>query len=435
MTAFASESEHRDWLKSQSALPRGFRVGTCSFKFDSVELKKPAAMTLTLIELDQPSDIFSCLFTSNAFPGAPITVGREVSAAGKIRAILVNNKISNVCAPGGVEDCRAIVTALASELGCEPSEVLPSSTGVIGWKLPVATMIDHLPEVREALQAETIFPAAEGIVTTDLYPKVRSRNVGAARIVGIAKGAGMIEPNLATMLVYILTDAAIEKAELDALFREAVSSSFNRITVDSDQSTSDTAVCLSSGAAGPVDHAVFRESLIELCEELARDLVRNGEGVKHVVQVAVHQAPTEEAAHQLAKNVANSPLVQTAICGNDPNVGRLLMALGKNLDSICPGYDHRQCEIRLGGKTVLENGVCVVNQNLENALVAYLKETQLYETQPPDEHGKFHPPVSWPRHEKQVEIDVFLHHGASSAVVWGSDRTHEYITENADYRS
>ncbi len=435
MNAFDSEAEHRAWLRSQGTLPRGFQVGAKRFEFQSVELQKPAAMTLTVICLDEPTDAFSCLFTCNAFPGAPIIVGREVAKNGTIRAILTNNKISNVCAPGGEDDCRAICQNLAKMLGCEALEILPASTGVIGWKLPVDAMLGHLPGAVGDLQPKTAYPAAEGIMTTDLYPKIRAQTVGNARIVGIAKGAGMIEPNLATMLVYILTDAKISRARLDEIFRQAVASSFNRITIDSDQSTSDLAACVASGKAGPVDEGAFSAALDVVCRDLALDVVRNGEGVRHVVQVTVNGAPTRDAAHVLAKNVANSPLVQTAICGNDPNIGRVLMALGKDLDSVCPGYDFRRCEICIGGKTVLTGGACIVNQALEDELTGYLEAAQLYATQPPDEHGIFHPPVTWPPHERLVEIDVGLGFGAEAAAVWGSDRTHEYITENADYRS
>ncbi len=435
MNEFSSEAEHRAWLHAQSQLPQGFRVGTRKFEFKSVELRKPASMTLTVIALDEATDTFSCLFTSNAFPGAPITVGREVAASGKIGAILVNNKISNVCAPQGVEDCRATCEKLAELLNQDATEILPGSTGVIGWKLPVPAMIEQLPAAVANLQADSIYPAAEGIVTTDLYPKVRSQQVGDARIVGIAKGAGMIEPNLATMLVYIFTDAKIEKDELDAMFRTAVQSSFNRITIDSDQSTSDIAAVLSSKKVAVPDANAFQTALTQVCHDLALDLVRNGEGVKHVVQVSVAGAPSREAAHRLGKDVANSPLVQTAICGNDPNIGRLLMALGKNMATACPGYDVTQCHLQIGGRTVFENGACVVNDALETELSDYLKNAQLYETQAPDADGKFHPPVTWPTHERLVEIDVRLGVGEGSATVWGSDRTHEYITENADYRS
>ncbi|MEM1294530.1 MAG: bifunctional glutamate N-acetyltransferase/amino-acid acetyltransferase ArgJ [Verrucomicrobiota bacterium] len=435
MNEFSSQAGHRAWLVSQSQLPQGFRVGTRKFAFDSVELKKASSMTLTVIALNEPTEAFSCLFTTNSFPGAPILVGREVAASGKIGAILVNNKISNVCAPDGVEDCRATCDSLAELLEFQSTEILPGSTGVIGWKLPVPEILEQLPAAVADLQATSILPAAEGIMTTDLYPKVRSQNVGDARVVGIAKGAGMIEPNLATMLVYLLTDAIIAKDELDAMFRTAVRSSFNRITIDSDQSTSDIAAVLSSGTVAVPDMDRFQSALNQVCQDLALDLVRNGEGVKHVVQIAVREAPDSEAAHRLAKDVANSPLVQTAICGNDPNIGRLLMALGKNMESVCPEYDVSNCQVRIGGRIVFENGACIVNGEVESQLSEYLKSAALYETQAPDAEGKFHPPVNWPTHERLVEIEIILGVGDGSAIVWGSDRTHEYITENADYRS
>ncbi|HMA95333.1 MAG TPA: bifunctional ornithine acetyltransferase/N-acetylglutamate synthase, partial [Polyangiaceae bacterium] len=211
---FDSSVAHREWLKSQAALPRGFRVGTSRFEFEPFEVKKRATMTLTLIALDRPTPDFAALFTKNAFPGAPVILGRRCLGAPALGAILVNNKISNVCAPGGVETSERLCKELAPLLGISSTAVLPSSTGVIGWRLPVELMIGAFPQLVSNLSDHSIFPAAEGIVTTDLYPKVRRVDLDGGCIVGIAKGAGMIEPNLATMLVYILTDLAVPRATL-----------------------------------------------------------------------------------------------------------------------------------------------------------------------------------------------------------------------------
>jgi glutamate N-acetyltransferase/amino-acid N-acetyltransferase len=237
------------------------------------EAPKPAKMTLTLIALDQPTPDFAAMFTKNALPGAPIIVGRKRLNEATLGAIIVNNKVSNVCAPGGVEASEKICAELAKLLNLSPSQVLPSSTGVIGWGLPVEAIIGALPQTTIALTGESIMPAAEGIVTTDLYPKVRRADVGAGSIVGIAKGAGMIEPNMATMLVYLLTDLAVPRAGLRAALTRAVNTSFNTISVDSDTSTSDTVALVSSSRVPCPDLAAFEAALTQVCRDLAEDEV------------------------------------------------------------------------------------------------------------------------------------------------------------------
>jgi glutamate N-acetyltransferase/amino-acid N-acetyltransferase len=244
---FNDRASHRAWLAGQAQLPVGFRVGTARFEFMPREAPKPAKMTLTLIALDRPTPDFAALFTRNALPGAPIIIGRQRLEEASLGAVIVNNKVSNVCAPGGVAASEKICAELAKLLTLSPGQILPSSTGVIGWGLPVDAIVNALPQTTAALTADSILPAAEGIVTTDLYPKIRRAEVGAGSIVGIAKGAGMIEPNLATMLVYILTDLAVPRAALRAVLERAVATSFNTISVDSDTSTSDTVALLSSG--------------------------------------------------------------------------------------------------------------------------------------------------------------------------------------------
>ena len=175
------------------------------------EAPKPAKMTLTLIALDQPTPDFAAMFTRNALPGAPIIVGRQRLHEPTLGAVIVNNKVSNVCAPGGVAASEKICARLANLLNLTPGQILPSSTGVIGWGLPVDAIMDALPQTSASLTSTSILSAAEGIVTTDLYPKIRRANVGSGSIVGIAKGAGMIEPNMATMLVYVLTDLKVAR--------------------------------------------------------------------------------------------------------------------------------------------------------------------------------------------------------------------------------
>src|SRR3954454_9208719 len=284
---FASREAHRSWLSGQAALPAGFRVGTTALSFVPAEVAKPARMTLTLIALDRPTPDFAAVFTRNALPGAPVLIGRQRLAEPTLGAVLVNNKVSNVGAEGGVEIAERLCGAVASRLGVERTQVLPSSTGVIGWRLPVEAMLEAIPAAVAALTPGSGLPAAEGIVTTDLYPKVRRAAVGAGSIVGIAKGAGMVEPNMATMLVYILTDIAVPRAELRQMLHRAVDASFNAISVDSDTSTSDTVVALSSGAVPFSDWGLFERGLHQVCRDLAEDVVRNGEGVRHVIHVTV----------------------------------------------------------------------------------------------------------------------------------------------------
>lgn len=432
---FASESEHRAWLRANARLPRGFRVGTARLEFLPVEVPKPAKMNLTLLALEEPTDSFAAMFTRNAFPGAPVLVGRRRLEEPTLGAVLVNNKISNVCAPGGVQSAERLCSRVAELLRLQPSQVLPCSTGVIGWQLPVGAMEAALPGAVAALQPESVMPAAEGIVTTDLYPKVRAREVGGGRIVGIAKGAGMIEPRLATMLVYLLTDLDVPRELLRALLREAVDQSFHRMSIDSDTSTSDTVLALASRKGPRPEERALRDALVGLCQDLTEDIVRNGEGVHHVLRVRVSGAPDERTAREVGKSIVNSPLIGCAMCGNDPNVGRLVMGVGKYLGEALPGCDLSRCAITLGGEKLLEEGTFRLDPARENALVAHLRGAELYTSQPPADGLTFVPPVRYPPHERCVEVHVALGLGEAECTVLGADRSHEYISENADYRT
>lgn len=431
---FESRAAHREWLKSQAALPRGFRVGTSRFEFEPFEVKKRATMTLTLLALDRPTPDFAAVFTKNAFPGAPVVLGRRCLAAAELGAILVNNKISNVCAPGGLEASERLCAALAPFLGITPTAVLPSSTGVIGWRLPVDAMVAALPQVVANLSGDSILPAAEGIVTTDLYPKIRRVDLDGGCIVGIAKGAGMIEPNLATMLVYILTDLAVPRAVLREMLTRAVDRSFNRMSIDSDTSTSDTVVLLSSGAVPAPDLGRFEAALQRVCTELTQDVVRNGEGVRHVIEVRVLHAPNEALARAIGKAVVNAPLFKCAVAGNDPNVGRLVQAVGKYVGREGVALDLSRTCMRLGGIPIVEHGEFHLDPSKEQTLVEHLRAAELYRSAPPRD-GVFAPPIDYPPHERCVEIEIDLASGEAESTVLGADLTHEYVSENADYRS
>jgi len=398
------------------------------------EAPKPAKMTLTLLALDQPSPDFAAMFTRNAFPGAPILVGRQRLTAPTLGAVIINNKISNVCAPGGVAASEQICAATAALLGLAPTQILPCSTGVIGWTLPVDAITAALPQAVSALTNDSILPAAEGIVTTDLYPKIRRATVGAGSIVGIAKGAGMIEPNLATMLVYILTDIAVPRSELRPMLARAVDASFNAISIDSDTSTSDTVVALSSARVPFNDWGTFERGLHQVCRDLAEDVVRNGEGVRHVIRVTVRNAASPGLARALGKAVVNGPLFKCAVAGNDPNVGRLIQAIGKHVGAHAPGTNLSKLNARMGGVEIFAHGVFQLSPEKEAALVAHLRSAELYTSAPPQD-GIFTPPIDFPPHERCVELEIDLGNGAASACVLGGDLTHEYVSENADYRS
>jgi glutamate N-acetyltransferase/amino-acid N-acetyltransferase len=431
---FASRAEHRAWLASQSRLPAGFRVGTCALEFTPVEAPKPGRMNLVLVALDRPSAGFAACFTRNAFPGAPVLVGRRRLAGARLGALVVNNKVSNVAAPGGVEAAERVCAEAGRLLGIPGEEVLPSSTGVIGWRLPVDRMVEALPRAAAALQGETVLPAAEAIMTTDLYPKVRRADLGEASLVGIAKGAGMIEPHLATMLVFLLTDADLPREALREGLAGAVEGSFNDISVDSDTSTSDTVVLLSSGRRR-VGADAFRGALRRVCRDLAEDVVRNGEGVHHVVRASVAGAPDHAVARAMGKALVNSPLLKCAVNGNDPNVGRIVAALGKQAGATGLALDPARVRIRLGGETIFEDGAMRLDPEKERRLVAHLKGAELYASAPAADGLTFRPPVDYPPHERAVELEVDLGAGGARGEVLGADLTHEYVTENADYRS
>jgi glutamate N-acetyltransferase / amino-acid N-acetyltransferase len=436
LLSFKSASEHLTWLTSQSKLPAGFRVGSTSLTFQPAELPtKTAKMGLTLITLDAPTDKFAAMFTRNAFPGAPIIIGRKrVANGGPLQAVLINSKISNVCAPGGVDDAERLCAAAAKVLGLSSGElILPSSTGVIGWKLPVDAMLNAIPAASLSLQSDSILPAASGIMTTDSYPKVRSIQLdGGARIVGIAKGAGMIEPDLATMLVYILTDVSVSADTLRSCLASAVHGSFNSMSIDSDTSTSDTVLALSSGIV-PLEKAggseVFTNALATICAQLAEDVARNGEGVQHVMRVEILGAPTEYIARKIGKAVVNSPLFKCAVAGNDPNVGRLVAAVGKCVGAVAREtntlpFDLSKTRMKMGNVEIFSHGAFNLAPTVEKELVTHLKEAQLWESTPKvtgsglsnvddariykAQDVSYVAPISYPPHERVVEVSIVI---------------------------
>lgn len=265
---------------------------------------------------------------------------------------------------------------------------------------------------------------------TDRFPKLRKVNACGGTLVGFAKGAGMIEPDMATMLAFVLTDVAVPRADLQAMLARAASTSFNACSVDADQSTSDSLVCLSSGAVAapaPAELAAFEAALTTLCEDLAEDVVRNGEGTSHVIRVAVSGAPDVELARGVGKAVVNSPLFKSAVAGNDPNVGRLVSAVGSYLGRAAPEIDLDACTFTMGGRLLFEKGEFRIDGEAEDFVHAHLCDALLT--------GANGESLPYPPHERCVEIGVDLGVGDAALTVHGSDLTHEYVSINADYRS
>lgn len=383
---------------SAPAFPRGFRCASRNVGL------KPTARDLTLFASDVDCAA-AAVFTRNHFPGAPVVLGRETLKGGILRAIIANSKVSNVATGArGVDNARRMAAAAAMELGTDAGKVLVSSTGVIGVPLPIDKIERGVVGMSHELQGDPLV-GAEGIMTTDTHPKALSARVGDATITWVAKGSGMIEPNMATMLSYIFTDAAFDAATLDGLLREAVSSSFNRLSVDTDTSTSDTCVLMANGMAGAVDRAAFLSVLRDGCLRMTETLARDGEGATRLIRVEVRGALSDGEAHTVAKSVVNSPLVKTMVHGADPNVGRLLMAVGKCFD----------CTIRPASTHAWINGFQVVQHGerleFDDAVV---RETLSRDT---------------------VDLAIDLGVGNGEARAYGCDLTKGYVEENAAYYS
>ena len=345
------------------------------------------------------------VFTQNQFPGAPVILGRKIIQQGVLRAIIVNSRISNVGTGAlGIENARRMADALAKEFDIPREEVIMSSTGVIGQQLPIEKIEQGVRGISEILEDDPLVGAA-GIMTTDTYPKALSLSVGDAVITIVGKGAGMIEPNMATMLVYIFTDAAVDAARLDDMLRGAVRDSFNMLSVDTDTSTSDTCLIMANGLAGKVDEALFRESLNFACLEMTKLLARDGEGATKLLVAKVRGAKTEEEARIIAKSLINSPLVKTMAYGADPNIGRVLMAIGK-----CTNCEVRpeRIEIRINGRQVFKDES---RTDFDEVEVRKLLSGEL------------------------IEIKSHLNIGEGRATAYGCDLTEGYIRENAAYYS
>ena len=423
---FESAPAYRAHLLRETAIPQGFRFHATSLEF--VPPERPdagrATMNLAFIGSDTPATAVG-VTTRNRFCGAPVTIARERLPQGRLQGLVVNNKVANVASATGVDDARRVAAATAARFGYPEAAVLPVSTGVIGWSLPVPAILAAVEE----LPGTECHPldVAEAIMTTDRYPKLAWERREGVTCLGIAKGAGMIEPNLATMLGFIVCDADVDRDTLERVFRRVVDRTFNTISVDSDQSTSDMVVALANGASGRTIDEEALEALLEpVCRTLSREIVRNGEGTTHVLDVTVRGMPEPALARNIGRHVVNSPLVKTAVFGNDPNVGRILGAAGDALATWDPEgtVDGGRLEIAIHGETVYRDGAF----RLDGAVEARLAERLRSAAMDPAVHG-------YPQDTGSVGIVLDFRAGDAVAAVCGSDLSYEYIRENADYRT
>lgn len=401
-----------DLLLTASSLPGGFR-----FAAVTAGLKASGKPDFALAVADAPASA-AALYTANRVQAAPLIVDRKhiARSGGKVRVVAINSGNAN-CATGeaGIRAAEQVCAAAAQTFGCAEDEVFPSSTGIIGVPLPAEKLVAAMPTAKAeaAATAEAFSAFACGILTTDTRPKVASATaeIGGrtVRIAGACKGAGMIGPQLvphATMLCYVFTDAAIEPAILDAYLRAAVDRSFNCVSIDGDMSTNDTVLLLASGAAGvavSAGDAAFQEALNAVCLSLAKQIVDDGEGVTHVVELQIEGAPNDADARTVAKTIAHSPLVKTAWAGMDPNWGRLMAAIGYSGVAIEP----ERIQIWFGPHEICRNG----------------RRSPLYD------EAQAHAYLR----QREFSIRIGLGLGSGSCNFFTTDLTHEYVSINADY--
>lgn len=383
-------------LDAVTALPRGFRahVANIGIKDDTTDF--------AVIVADEPCRA-SAVFTKSRFVGPSVTISRDHVADGSLQAIAVVSKNANVATgPDGHDDAIALAEGVAKAVGCAIDDVLIASTGVIGRRYPIDKVRSHLASM-PAPDVVDADPVAEAIMTTDTHPKTASASVGDATVVGVAKGVGMIEPDMATMLAFVLTDADVSLPDLDQRFRAVVDRTFNCVSVDTDTSTSDTAAVLASGQAGAVDLDLFEAALEAVCLDLTRQLASDGEGAETLIVVTVDSARDDAQAKRVAKTIVNSPLVKTAVHGADPNWGRIAMAIGKCSDDT--DIDPNRVVIRIGEQELFPAPA-------DDAALADLERYLRGD---------------------EVLIHVSLQIAAGTSTVYGCDLTDGYIRINADY--
>jgi glutamate N-acetyltransferase/amino-acid N-acetyltransferase len=390
----------------------GFRIGTVA-----AGIRKPGRRDLVVMEL-APGSVCAAVFTRNQFCAAPVLVAREHLRQDRPAWLLINTGNANAgTGTQGLQDARACCAALAAHAGCAVSKVLPFSTGVIGEPLPAARIISALPAACAALAEDGWVDAAHGILTTDTVPKGASKSIEldgrTVTITGIAKGSGMIRPDMATMLAFIATDAVVEADALQQCLSAAVEKSFNRITVDGDTSTNDACVLVATGAAGGAalvsggaQYATLCAAVRAVCVELAQAIVRDGEGATRFVTVSVEQGRDSAECLQVAYTIAHSPLVKTALFAGDPNWGRILAAVGR---SGLVDLDIRPVEIYL-------DEVCIVRDGGRSPQYTEADGQRVLQL-------------------PEYTIRVLLGRGQSDEQVWTCDLSYDYVKINAEYRS
>ncbi len=399
-------------MNSSAVLPLGFRAAAvaCGIK------KDPNKLDLSLIVSDRAAAAAG-VFTQNRVAAAPVQVSRSRVPSNGVRAIVANSGNANACTgEGGLADARRMTELVAAHLGCSPDAVLVCSTGIIGERLPIAKIELGIQKAAKEIVAgsETLELAARGIMTTDTVAKTSVRsaelNDRLIRLAGIAKGAAMIGPNMATMLSFVMTDACVHSESLQPMLKAAVNQSFNRISVEGHTSTNDTVLVLANGAAGGsalsgVALAQFAGLLRDVCTELAQAIVRDAEGANHFVTIDVEGLRTDAEAHRVAKAIAESPLVKTAIYGGDPNWGRFVSAAGY----AGVEFAERDLSLWLNGLLLYDHGVPVPFDAADTS-------DRL-------------------RKEKETHLRLQFTLGTARCQFWTCDLTEEYIKLNADYHT
>ena len=392
--------------RQSDSVPRGFTAGAAKA---GVKTGVADRLDVGLIVSDRPCTSAG-VFTTNQVIAAPCVLTRTHLERGTLRAIVVNSGIANACTgEEGDHAALAMAKSAAAAVGCAPDLIGVASTGVIGWQLPIDRIAKAIAEI--APSRDGFLDFARAIMTTDTKPKqvvaaATMRSGRSIRALGTAKGAGMIHPNMATLLAFVVTDAAIPLADLRALTRRAADRSFNAISVDGDTSTNDTLLVLANGASLVTADAeavrVAEDLITRVCEQLAREIVADGEGVTKVFAVHVTGAASDEDAKRAARTITTSNLVKTAIHGSDPNWGRIIAAAGRSGAKV----DDRRASIRIGGIDVFRDGTPV-------------------RFDPADLRKAFA--------ERDVHIELRLGLGNGAATAWGTDLSAEYVHINADY--
>ncbi len=390
------------------SVPQGYRFSTAKCGF-----KRPDRYDLGLVVSEVPA-VAAAVFTTNKFQAAPIVVAREVLTANPagIRAIVVNSGQANACTgQEGLDNCRSTLGMFAS-LGLGADEILPASTGVIGDQLKMPRWREGSVQIAVNLGTVGLVDMARAIMTTDTFPKMAGRELklsgGVVRLAGFCKGAGMICPNMATMLGFVLCDAGVDQEWWAQALQRCVDKSFNAITVDGDTSTNDCVFALANGVAATVaseDLELLEAALLDVCQDLAYKIVQDAEGGTKVMRVRVAGAASRADAELAARAVGNSPLVKTALYGRDPNWGRIVAALGRSGASFTP----EGVVVRIAGMTIFEQGT-PVKADWDSLLASALRRDS-------------------------VDIDVWLGAGEFETMLLASDSTEEYIKINAEYRT